>query len=79
MELAHRDYDVLKLTRAFTQVASTHISALLFADRSHSVPDKVLGRLVRLGYLSRVGRRAAGDKGGAGPSTTNSAVLDASS
>lgn len=66
MELTHRDYDVLKLTHTFSQLASTHLSELLFADRSHSVPDKVLGRLVRLGYLSRVGRRAAGDKGGAG-------------
>lgn len=30
------------------------------------MPDRVVGRLVRLGYLSRVGRRASGDKGGAG-------------
>lgn len=66
VELTHRDYDVLKLTRTFGQLASTHLTELLFADRSHSVPDKVLGRLVRLGYLSRVGRRATGDKGGAG-------------
>ncbi|WP_189148168.1 replication-relaxation family protein [Streptomyces lacrimifluminis] len=66
MELAHRDYEVLKLTRTFSQLASTHITELLFSHRSHSVPDKVLGRLVRLGYLSRVGRRAGGDKGGAG-------------
>ncbi|MGJ5825993.1 replication-relaxation family protein [Streptomyces ossamyceticus] len=66
MELTHRDYDVLKLTHTFSQLASTHLTELLFADRSHSVPDKVLGRLVRLGYLSRVGRRATGDKGGAG-------------
>ncbi|MEV7162996.1 replication-relaxation family protein [Streptomyces microflavus] len=47
-------------------MASTHVAELLFGDRSHSVPDKVLGRLVRLGYLSRVGRRATGSKGGAG-------------
>ncbi|MGW0495773.1 replication-relaxation family protein [Streptomyces sp. NPDC003007] len=66
MELTQRDYDVLKLTQTFSQVASTHLTELLFADRSHSVPDKVLGRLVRLGYLSRVGRRATGSKGGAG-------------
>ncbi|WP_329101624.1 replication-relaxation family protein [Streptomyces sp. NBC_01439] len=66
MELTHRDYDVLKLTHTFSQLASTHLSELLFADRSHSVPDKVIGRLVRLGYLSRVGRRATGSKGGAG-------------
>jgi hypothetical protein len=66
VELAQRDYEVLKLTRTFSQLASTHIAELLFADRSHSVPDKVLGRLVRLGYLSRVGRRATGEKGGAG-------------
>ncbi|WP_416982950.1 replication-relaxation family protein [Streptomyces sp. T028] len=66
MELTGRDYDVLTLTHTFSQLASTHLTELLFADRSHSVPDKVLGRLVRLGYLSRVGRRASGDKGGAG-------------
>ncbi|MEU3251078.1 replication-relaxation family protein [Streptomyces sp. NPDC006997] len=66
MELTQRDYDVLKLTQTFSQLASTHLTELLFADRSHSVPDKVLGRLVRLGYLSRVGRRATGSKGGAG-------------
>jgi Replication-relaxation len=66
VELAQRDYDILTLTRTFTQLASTHLSELLFADRSHSVPDKVLGRLVRLSYLARVGRRASGDEGGAG-------------
>ncbi|MFZ4209735.1 replication-relaxation family protein [Streptomyces griseoincarnatus] len=66
VELTQRDFDVLTLTHTFSQVASTHLSELLFADRSHSVPDKVLGRLVRLGYLSRVGRRAGGDRGGAG-------------
>lgn len=66
MELSERDLTVLKLVRTFSQVASTHVTELLFGDRSHSVPDKVLGRLVRLGYLSRVGRRATGSKGGAG-------------
>lgn len=66
MELTRRDYEVLKLTQTFSQLASTHITQLLFSNRSHSVPDKVLGRLVRLGYLSRVGRRASGEKGGAG-------------
>lgn len=66
MELSERDLAVLTLTRTFSQVASTHVTELLFGDRSHSVPDKVLGRLVRLGYLSRVGRRATGSKGGAG-------------
>ncbi|MFF2534488.1 replication-relaxation family protein [Streptomyces cyaneofuscatus] len=66
MELSDRDLAVLKLVRTFSQVAATHLTELLFGDRSHSVPDKVLGRLVRLGYLSRVGRRATGSKGGAG-------------
>jgi hypothetical protein len=66
VELTQRDYEALKLTHTFSQLASTHLIELLFADRSHSVPDKVLGRLVRLGYLSRVGRRATGAKGGAG-------------
>ncbi|WP_369042465.1 replication-relaxation family protein [Streptomyces sp. Midd1] len=66
MELTTRDYDVLRLTQTFSQVASTHITELLFADVSHSIPDRVLGRLVRLSYLSRVGRRATSAKGGAG-------------
>jgi hypothetical protein len=66
LELTHRDLDLLKLTHVFSQVASTQITELLFADRSHSVPDMVLGRLVRLGYLSQAGRRATGAKGGAG-------------
>ncbi|MEU6225025.1 replication-relaxation family protein [Streptomyces sp. NPDC047042] len=66
MELAQRDFEVLKLTHAFSQLASTHITELLFSDRSHAVPDRVLGRLVKLSYLSRVGRRATGEKGGAG-------------
>ncbi|WP_406391372.1 replication-relaxation family protein [Streptomyces sp. NBC_00882] len=66
MELTQRDFEVLKLTRTFSQLASTHITELLFADRSHSVPDKVLSRLVKRSCLARVGRRATGDKGGAG-------------
>ncbi|MDX2684092.1 replication-relaxation family protein [Streptomyces scabiei] len=66
VELAQRDFEVLKLTRTFSQLASTHITELLFSDRSHAVPDRVLGRLVKLSYLSRVGRRATGEKGGAG-------------
>lgn len=66
MELTTRDLDILRMVDEFTQLSSTHIGELLFADRSHSVPDRVLGRLVRTGYLSRVGRRASGDKGGAG-------------
>lgn len=66
MELRPRDIDILNLVGQFSQLASTHLSELVFADRSHSVPDTVLGRLVRLGYLSRIGRRASGDKGGSG-------------
>ncbi|WP_371655539.1 MULTISPECIES: replication-relaxation family protein [unclassified Streptomyces] len=66
MELTHRDYEILKLVGSFTQLASSHLGELVFADRSHSVPDRVLARLVRLKYLNRVGRRASGDKGGAG-------------
>ncbi|WP_216587764.1 replication-relaxation family protein [Streptomyces brasiliscabiei] len=66
MELTPRDLEVLGLVGRFTQLASSHLTELVFADRSHSVPDKVLGRLVRTGYLSRVGRRASSDKGGAG-------------
>lgn len=66
MELTPRDLEVLGLVARFTQLASSHLNELVFADRSHSVPDKVLGRLVRLNLLSRVGRRASSDKGGAG-------------
>ncbi|KDN23131.1 replication-relaxation family protein [Amycolatopsis rifamycinica] len=66
MELSARDLEVLKLVGMFGQLASTHLVELVFADRSHSVPDTVLGRLVRKKFLSRVGRRASSDKGGAG-------------
>lgn len=66
MELGERDLAVLKLTRTFSQVASTHVSELLFGDRSHSVPDKALGRLVRLGYLSGVGKTGHGQQGRGG-------------
>ena len=66
MELTTRDLDILRLLVQFTQLSSTHLAELVFADRSHSVPDRVLTRLVRLGYLHRVGRRASGDQGGAG-------------
>ncbi|OCC09534.1 replication-relaxation family protein [Streptomyces sp. PTY087I2] len=66
MQLTTRDIEVVRLVEQFSQLASTHISELVFADRSHSVPDRVLSRLVRLGYLARVGRRSSGDQGGAG-------------
>lgn len=66
MELSTRDLDILQLVDQFTQLASTHITELLLADRSHAVPDRVLGRLVQLSYLARVGRRASGINGGAG-------------
>lgn len=66
MQLTTRDLEVVRLVEQFSQLASTHISELIFADRSHSVPDRVLKRLVRLGYLARVGRRNSGDQGGAG-------------
>ncbi|WP_435212626.1 replication-relaxation family protein [Streptomyces sp. bgisy034] len=66
MELTPRDLEVLGLVGRFTQLASSHLTELVFGDRSHSVPDKVLGRLVRSSYLSRVGRRASGSNGGAG-------------
>ncbi|WP_103530553.1 replication-relaxation family protein [Streptomyces sp. SM11] len=66
MELTHRDHEVLKLVGTFGQLASTHLRELVFADRSHSVPDVVLRRLTLLSYLSIVGRRASGGKGGAG-------------
>lgn len=67
MELSHRDLDVLKLTYSFTQLASTHLAELLFADVSRTVTNKVLGRLTRTRYLSRVGRRTPGEKGGTSP------------
>lgn len=66
MELRQRDIDILNLVRQFTQLSSTHLTELVFRDRSHTVPDRVLRRLVRLGYLARAGRRATGDNGGAG-------------
>ncbi|MFC8852940.1 replication-relaxation family protein [Streptomyces sp. NPDC057144] len=67
MELSTRDLTVLKLVGTFIQLASSHLTELVFSDRSHSVPDKVLGRLAARQFLTVVGRRASGDKGGAGP------------
>ena len=67
MELSQRDLDVLKLTYTFTQLASTQLGELVFADVSRTVTNKVLGRLTRTGYLSRVGRRTPGDMGGTSP------------
>ena len=69
MELSQRDYDVLRLINTFTQLSSVHLGELVFSDRSHSVPDRILGRLTRLNYLNRVGRRVSGDNGGAGAFT----------
>ncbi|MFC8080351.1 replication-relaxation family protein [Streptomyces sp. NPDC057307] len=69
MELTYRDYEILKLVGTFGQLASTHLKELVFADRSHTIPDTVLKRLKHHGYLSVVGRRASGDKGGAGAYT----------
>lgn len=66
MQLITRDLEVVRLVGQFSQLSATHLSELVFADRSHSVPDRVLKRLVRLGYLTRVGRRNSGDQGGAG-------------
>lgn len=66
MQLTTRDLIVVRLVEQFSQLSSTHLNELVFADRSHSVPDRVLSRLVRLGYLARVGRRNSGDQGGAG-------------
>ncbi|MFG2681779.1 replication-relaxation family protein [Streptomyces sp. NPDC048392] len=67
MELSTRDLILLKLVGTFIQLSSTHITEELFSDRSHTVPDKVLKRLVQRQFLTVVGRRASGDKGGAGP------------
>lgn len=64
MELSQRDLDVLKLTYTFTQLASTQLGELLFADVSRTVTNKVLARLTRTGYLSKVGRRTPGESGG---------------
>ncbi|WP_411112935.1 replication-relaxation family protein [Streptomyces sp. 029-5] len=66
MQLTTRDLEIVRLVQQFSQLSSVHISELVFADRSHSIPDRVLSRLVRLGYLAKVGRRSSGDQGGAG-------------
>jgi hypothetical protein len=65
LQLTTRDLEIVRLVEQFSQLSSAHMSELFFADRSHSVPDRVLCRLVRLGYLARVGRRNSGDQGGA--------------
>ncbi|MEU9276541.1 replication-relaxation family protein [Streptomyces sp. NPDC048341] len=58
--------EIIKGAAAFSQLAMPHFRELYFRDRSHSVADVVLTRLVRLGYLARVGRRASQPQGGAG-------------
>ncbi|WP_427921150.1 replication-relaxation family protein [Streptomyces sp. cg40] len=66
MELSDRDMDLLGGTCEFSQLSTPHYRELYFHGVSHSVADVVLTRLVRLGYLSRVGRRASQPQGGAG-------------
>lgn len=67
MELSPRELDVLHLVGRFTQLASTHLKTIVFNDRSHAVPTRVLKKLEGLGYLDVVGTRSRGKKGGSAP------------
>lgn len=65
MELAARDLAAVQLVGRFSQLASTHVGEVLFADRTGTPLDRALARLVEHGYLRRVGRRST-DKAGSG-------------
>jgi hypothetical protein len=65
-ELSDRDMDIMRGVAEFLQLSMPHIRDLYFRDRSHSIADAVVGRLVRLEYLARVGRRRSQPQGGAG-------------
>ena len=67
MELSERDINILKLVGIFSQLSTPHLRNLVFYDRSHSVADVVLNRLVKLKYLARVGKRASEERGGTSP------------
>lgn len=64
---AGRDLAVLRRVAEFRQLSSSHIYALAFHDRSGTVLDRCLLRLVRMGLLRRIGRMPSDMvKGGAG-------------
>ena len=66
-ELTPRDGQVVRLVGRLNQASSWHIKELLFRDVSRISMDRSLSRLVAGGYLSKVGRRAPGPKGGNAP------------
>jgi len=54
--LTARDLAVVQLVGDFGQLSSSHIGCLAFHDRSGTVLDRCLLRLVRRGLLRRAGR-----------------------
>src|SRR6266568_837097 len=65
--LTARDLAVVQLVGDFGQLSSSHIGCLAFHDRSGTVLDRCLLRLVRRGLLRRAGRMESDlVKGGAG-------------
>ena len=65
MELSSRDLAIVQLVARFSQLASTHVGEIFFADVTFTPQDRALARLVRHGYLRRVGRRST-DQAGSG-------------
>ena len=66
MNLTTRDLATVQLVGRFSQLASTHVGEILFADRTGTPLDRALTRLVRHGYLRRVGRRSTDTAGSGG-------------
>ena len=66
VNLTARDLAVVQLVGRFSQLASTHVGEILFAARTGTPLDRALTRLVRHGYLRRVGRRSTDSAGSGG-------------
>lgn len=67
VELTGRDAAVVGLIARFKMASSRQVHELLFPDRSFTPADRCLRRLVRLGFLQRIERRAVGgSRGGSG-------------
>lgn len=66
-ELSERDRAVVALVSRLNQVSSSHLKTLLFDDVNRISLDRCLRRLTRGKYLTRVGKRAVGHRGGTPP------------
>lgn len=66
MNLAARDLTVVQLVGRFSQLTSTHVGEVLFAEVTDTPLDRALKRLVQHGYLRRLGRRSTDSAGSGG-------------